>query len=98
MRFPFAPRVERPVRDHGKRPGKSGVKRVRDGDIRCQPNDLAKVTEAAQKLGLTVESAEFEWIPKTLIETDEAVGTEVAELIDALDSHDDVSRVYSNLA
>ena len=67
-------------------------------DVRSAPNELAKVTDAVQKLGLNVESAEFEWVPKTLVETDEATGTSVAELIDELDSHDDVSRVFSNLA
>jgi YebC/PmpR family DNA-binding regulatory protein len=39
-----------------------------------------------------------EWVPKMLIETDEATGTLVAELIDELEAHDDVSRVYSNMA
>ncbi len=67
-------------------------------DVRCATSDLAKVTEAVQALGLEVESADFEWIPKTLIETDEAIGLAVQELIDALDELDDVSKVYSNLA
>ncbi len=40
----------------------------------------------------------FEWEPKMLVETDEATGTQVAELIDELEAHDDVSRVFSNLA
>jgi YebC/PmpR family DNA-binding regulatory protein len=39
-----------------------------------------------------------EWVPKMLIETDEATGTMVADLIDELEAHDDVSRVFSNLA
>lgn len=67
-------------------------------DIRCTPNELAKVTEAVQKLGFAVESAEFEWVPKVLVETNEEAGLVVAELIDELEGHDDVSRVYSNLA
>jgi YebC/PmpR family DNA-binding regulatory protein len=73
---------------------------VTDGglEIRTAPQDLTKVTETLSKLGLAFDSAEFEWVPKTLIETDEATGTKVAELIEALEEHDDVSRVYSNLA
>lgn len=67
-------------------------------DVRCPPNDLSKVADAVQELGLNVESAEFEWIPKILVETDETAGRAAAELIDELESHDDVSRVYSNLA
>jgi YebC/PmpR family DNA-binding regulatory protein len=67
-------------------------------DIRCSPNELASVAEAASKLGLQVESAEFEWIPKVTIETDEATGMAVQGLIEQLGELDDVSRVYSNLA
>lgn len=39
-----------------------------------------------------------EWVPKILVETDEETGTQVAELIEELEAHDDVSRVFSNLA
>jgi YebC/PmpR family DNA-binding regulatory protein len=66
--------------------------------IRCAPQDLAHVADAAGKAGLTVESAEMEWIPKALVETDEANGTALEELIDALEELDDVSRVYTNAA
>lgn len=67
-------------------------------EIRCSPLDLAHVAEAAQALGLNVESTEFEWLPKMLIETDEAIGVQVAELVEALEELDDVSHVYSNVA
>ncbi len=66
-------------------------------EVRCIPIDLAKITEAVQRLGLSLDSSEFSWIPKTLIETNEEIGTQVAELIDELEAHDDVNRVYSNL-
>jgi len=62
------------------------------------PSDLAKLAEAAQKLGLMLESAEFEWIPKSLVETNEENGTNVAELVEELEALDDVAHVYSNLA
>ncbi|MFA6429495.1 MAG: YebC/PmpR family DNA-binding transcriptional regulator [Patescibacteria group bacterium] len=68
------------------------------GEIQCAPNDFAKVADAVTKLGLSLESAEFEWVPKTLVETDEETGTRVAELIEQLEADDDVSRVFSNLA
>jgi len=67
-------------------------------EIRCATNDLSKVAEAAQKLGLNVESAEFEWLPQNLVETDEEKGTKAAELIEELEALDDVAHVYSNLA
>ncbi len=67
-------------------------------EIRCEPSVLAKVAEAAQAAGLIVESAEFEWIPNMMVETDEERGLALEELIAELDEHDDVSRVYTNAA
>ena len=70
-----------------------------DGGIEIQAatKDLSAVSEAATKLGLTVTSAEFEWIAKSLVEVDEESGSKAAELIDELENHDDVSRVFHNL-
>ncbi len=67
-------------------------------DVRSASSDLAHVAEVVQKLGFTVDSAEFEWIPKVTVETNEETGMIVSELIDTLGALDDVSRVYSNLA
>lgn len=67
-------------------------------EIRSAPNDLAHIAQAVTKLGYKPETVEMEWIPKTLIETDETTGMAVAELMDLLEQYDDVSRVYSNLA
>lgn len=79
--------------------GASDILHDEDGtDVRCAPSDLAAVADAAQKLGFAVDSAEFEWVPKTTVETDEATGMAVSELIENLEALDDVSRVSSNLA
>ncbi|HVM90607.1 MAG TPA: YebC/PmpR family DNA-binding transcriptional regulator [Verrucomicrobiae bacterium] len=79
--------------------GAADILKDEDGiEIRCPLNDLAKVTDTVAKLGFKIESSEFAWIPKSLVETDEATGLAVSELIDELEAHDDVSRVYSNLA
>lgn len=67
-------------------------------EVRSAPNDLAQVANVATKLGYKPDVVEMEWLPKTLVETDEAIGTAVAELMELLEEHDDVSRVYSNLA
>ncbi len=67
-------------------------------EIHCAPNDLAKVAEAATRLGLIADTVEFQWIPKTLVDTDEETGTKVAALIETLEDDDDVIRVFSNLA
>ncbi len=67
-------------------------------EIRSAPNELTQVAQVVTRLGYAPDVVEMEWIPKTLIETDEQTGTAVAELIELLEEHDDVSRVYSNLA
>jgi transcriptional/translational regulatory protein YebC/TACO1 len=40
----------------------------------------------------------MEWIPTMPIDTDESAGTQVEEIIEALEELDDVQQVYSNLA
>ncbi|MBU0540396.1 YebC/PmpR family DNA-binding transcriptional regulator [Patescibacteria group bacterium] len=74
----------------------AGAEDIKDGKIFCSPQDLARVAEASS--GLKVESADFEWIPKMTIETNEEAGTVLEELIDALEELDDVSHVYTNAA
>ncbi len=66
--------------------------------IICHVRNLSRIAEAVSKFGLTVESAEMEWLPKLLIETNEETGVAVEELISLLEELDDVSKVYSNLA
>ncbi len=67
-------------------------------EIRGGTHDLFKLSDAVTSLGLKADVIEFQWIPKILVETDEVTGTAVAELIETLEEHDDVSRVWSNLA
>ena len=67
-------------------------------EVRCSTHDLAHVAEAVTKAGFSPDVVEMQWIPKNLVETNEEAGTTVVELIDHLEEHDDVSRVYSNLA
>ena len=74
------------------------VEDERGVDVRTAPSNLMAVADAVAKLDLDVESAEFEWIPKMTVETDEATGLAVEEIISQLEEDDDVQRVYSNLA
>ena len=67
-------------------------------EVRTSPQDLAHVADAATKAGLSFDTMEFQWVPKILVETNEMQGTQVVELIELLEEHDDVSRVFSNLA
>jgi YebC/PmpR family DNA-binding regulatory protein len=67
-------------------------------EIQTQAADLMKIAEVAEKLGLNIESANMEWIPKMLLDVAEDTGMKVEEIIEALEELDDVQRVYSNLA
>ncbi len=65
--------------------------------IYSKPEELAAVRDALAAAGLTCESAELVWQPKTttaLSETDEA---KAIKLLEALDELDDVTNVSSNL-
>jgi len=64
--------------------------------IVCAINDLSKLNEVVSGLGLTVASAEIEWLPKTTVALDDASGESLSKLIDLLDEHDDVSNVFTN--
>ncbi|MDD2786255.1 MAG: YebC/PmpR family DNA-binding transcriptional regulator [Patescibacteria group bacterium] len=80
----------------------AGADDIRDEEegtvIICPPNTLAKVSEAANKIGLTVTSAEFEWLPKTTVALDEANGEAISKLIEFLEENDDVASVFTNAA
>lgn len=78
----------------------AGVEDIKDEEgettIVCALQDLSKVSEAASKAGLTVSSAEFEWLPKNTVTLDEAAGQAVSKLIEVLEENDDVSSVFTN--
>jgi YebC/PmpR family DNA-binding regulatory protein len=59
--------------------------------------DLAKVRTAINESGLTVTSAELQYVPNAAIEIEEAeVASKVLKLLDALDDLDDVTNVHTN--
>ena len=59
--------------------------------------DLAKVRTAITESGLTVTSAELQYVPNNEIVIEEAeVAAKVMKLLDALDDLDDVTNVHTN--
>ncbi|MFO0877379.1 MAG: YebC/PmpR family DNA-binding transcriptional regulator [Gemmataceae bacterium] len=74
---------------------------VRQGDvfeITCDPTAFTRVLESLQHSQVIVTASELPLLPKTSIDCpDVATGLKVCRLIDALDEHDDVQHVYSNL-
>ncbi|MCX5922092.1 MAG: YebC/PmpR family DNA-binding transcriptional regulator [Candidatus Dependentiae bacterium] len=66
--------------------------------IQCNPKSLDLVKQAVEKLGLKVESAEIEWVPKTTMDLSDEQSTKALEFLSALEDLDDVQEVYTNLA
>ena len=59
-------------------------------------SDLALVRDALQGAGLDVEGAEIAWVPQTTVAVDAAQADVVQRLVDALDDHDDIQKVWHN--
>jgi transcriptional/translational regulatory protein YebC/TACO1 len=58
--------------------------------------DLAKVRDALDAAGIAVESANFSYIPVSMVELDAATAARVAKLVAVLEEHDDVQTVHVN--
>ncbi len=66
-------------------------------EITCDPAHFAQVQEAVTKQGLKPVVAEITQLPKVSMDVDAEAGKKVVRLVEALDDHDDVQHVYSNL-
>ncbi|MCI0460981.1 MAG: YebC/PmpR family DNA-binding transcriptional regulator [Gemmataceae bacterium] len=66
-------------------------------EITCDPASFTQVQDGLQKAGVTLKSAEITRLPKVPVDTNVEDGMKVLRLMDALDDHDDVQMVYSNL-
>ncbi len=62
----------------------------------CQPTDFHAVREALLKAGIEPGSAEVTMLPGTTITCDSELAGKVLRLIDAIEDHDDVQKVYHN--
>jgi len=67
--------------------------------ITCDAKALMKTKKASEEAGLTVESADLEWVPKSTNTTSlsEDQANKAYEFLGDLDDHDDVQNVYTNL-
>ena len=78
----------------------AGAKDVVAGDgyvqITTEPTEFLEVKEALLAAGIGMESAEVTFTPSTSVELDVEGGRKVLRLIDTLEDHDDVQKVYHN--
>jgi YebC/PmpR family DNA-binding regulatory protein len=72
----------------------------RDGStfvVSAAPEELARVREALEKAGFSLESAGLSMVPKTTVAIgDESTAKQVMRLVEGLEENDDVQDVYAN--
>ncbi|MCH8344564.1 MAG: YebC/PmpR family DNA-binding transcriptional regulator [Planctomycetes bacterium] len=65
-------------------------------EVTCPPGDLQAVKEALGAAEIEPDSAEITMLPATTVACDPAIAAKVLRLIDALEDHDDVQKVFHN--
>ncbi|HNR30856.1 MAG TPA: YebC/PmpR family DNA-binding transcriptional regulator [Candidatus Hydrogenedentes bacterium] len=66
-------------------------------ELTTAPGDLHAVVTALGKLGVEVAEAKLTMLPKTTVTLDTKAATTVLRLMEAVEDHDDVQNVYSNI-
>ncbi len=66
-------------------------------EITCDPTQFIKVQDALKKSNIPITSAELSQLAKTPMDVDADVAKKVFKVMEALDDHDDVQNVYSNM-
>jgi YebC/PmpR family DNA-binding regulatory protein len=62
------------------------------------PADLIALRTAVEAGGMKVEAAEIIWLPQQMVAAEGEVAAAGERIVEALEDHDDVQRVYTNLA
>ena len=65
-------------------------------DIYSEPGDLETVRVAVETSGVTISSADLAMIPQSTVKLEEKQAGQMLKLMEALDDHDDVQKVYAN--
>ena len=60
------------------------------------PADFLKVREAFEGTGVEMASAEVTMIPQMSVQPSDDIAAKIVKLVDALEDHDDVQKVYHN--
>lgn len=66
--------------------------------VRCAFADFGKMQKALEERDIKVLTSQFEWIPATTVELDEAAAEEVLKLVARIEADEDVQHVFHNLA
>lgn len=66
--------------------------------ITCDPKSIEPIKNALVEAGLTVDSAEMEWVASNTTKLNEEQQEQAFSFLNALEQLDDVQNVYTNLA
>lgn len=66
-------------------------------EIKVSPDNFMNIKQDIEKKGIKIKSSEIGLIPKTTVKLSKEDGVKALKLINALDEHDDVQNVNSNL-
>ena len=66
--------------------------------VQTDVKSLESVKQALIAAGLTVESAEIEWVAKDDLPVSQDKQAEAYEFLSAIEDHDDVQNIYTNMA
>ncbi|MDA0974780.1 MAG: YebC/PmpR family DNA-binding transcriptional regulator [Planctomycetota bacterium] len=65
-------------------------------EVSCAPTAFLAGREALEQAGLAFEQAEVVWSPTVEVSCDEETGRKVLRLVEALEDHDDIQKVWTN--
>ncbi|RLA81587.1 MAG: YebC/PmpR family DNA-binding transcriptional regulator [Deltaproteobacteria bacterium] len=68
----------------------------RDYEIITDPKDLEKVKKALEEAGISYQVAEITMYPQTTVKLEGKEAEQMLRLMEMLEEHDDVQRVYAN--
>ncbi len=79
--------------------GADDVESIDDGKLQvmCAPDAFSVLVEAFETAELKPEHAEISRVPQTTVDLDAETAKQVLKLLEALDDHDDVQNVSTNL-
>lgn len=66
-------------------------------DLYCAPENLRTLKDAIEKRKVPIASAEIAWIAKSTATISDEQAVSTMKLMEALEEHDDVQKVHSNL-
>jgi YebC/PmpR family DNA-binding regulatory protein len=66
--------------------------------IVCDVHALDTIKKLLQEKDVTIDSAELEWVAKIPLVLEESKAQKIYDFLHALDDHDDIQHVYSNIA